>query len=43
MPEFIALVARKLTTVDREEELLDAFKILDRKKEGKCSSIELKH
>lgn len=29
--------------MDREEELLDAFKTLDRKKSGKFSAIELKH
>ena len=43
LPEFIALVARKQINVDREEELLDAFKTLDRKKSGKISTSELKH
>jgi Ca2+-binding EF-hand superfamily protein len=43
LPEFIALVARKVQKIDKEEELLDAFKSLDRKKTGKISSIELKH
>ncbi len=43
LPEFIALVARKQVNVDPEEELLDAFKTLDRKKFGKISTTELKH
>ena len=43
LPEFIALVARKQINVDPEEELLDAFKTLDRKKIGKISTTELKH
>jgi Ca2+-binding EF-hand superfamily protein len=36
-------VARKYVKIDQEEELLEAFKILDKKKEGKIKCTELKH
>ena len=36
-------MARKYVKIDQEEELLEAFKILDKKKEGKIKCTELKH
>ena len=41
--EFLHLMARKMKIIDKEEELLDAFNILDRDGSGKISKYELRY
>ena len=41
--EFLNLMARKMKIIDKEEELLDAFNILDRDGSGKISKYELRY
>ena len=41
--EFLSLMARKMKIVDKEDELLDAFKILDLQGTGKISKYELRY
>ena len=42
-PEFISLMARRIKDVNPEEELREAFQVLDRDKLGFVSSTEVKH
>ena len=42
-PEFISLMARRMKDVNPEEELREAFQVLDRDKTGLISSTELRH
>ena len=42
-PEFISLMARRIKDVNPEEELREAFQVLDREKSGFVSSHEVKH
>ena len=42
-PEFISLMARRIKDLNPEEELREAFQVLDRDKLGFISSTELKH
>ena len=41
--EFLHLMARKMKIIGKEEELLDAFNILDRDGSGKISKYELRY
>ena len=41
--EFLHLMDRKMKIIDKEEELLDAFNILDRDGSGKISKYELRY
>ena len=41
--EFLHLMARKMKIIDKEEELLDAFNILDRDGSGKISKYQLRY
>ena len=41
--EFLHLMARKMKIIDKEEELLDAFNILDKDGSGKISKYELRY
>ena len=40
-PEFLSLMARKIKDIDPEEELLEAFKILDKNNNGYINAQEL--
>ncbi|CAD8143331.1 unnamed protein product [Paramecium pentaurelia] len=42
-PEFLSLMARKHRDVDPEEELMDAFRILDKSNKGTINANELRH
>lgn len=42
-PEFISLMARKMKDVNPEEELREAFQVLDKEKLGYMTTNELKH
>ena len=42
LPEFISLIARKMKSVDGEEEMVEAFKIFDRNKNGVIGRDELR-
>ena len=42
LPEFIALMARKMKQADGEEELVEAFKIFDHNRDGLIRPEELK-
>ena len=42
LPEFISLMARKMKQADTEEEMVEAFKIFDRKSDGQIRKEELK-
>ena len=42
LPEFISLMARKMKAADSEEELVEAFKIFDRNRDGIINPKELK-
>lgn len=42
-PEFISLMARRIKDVNPEEEIREAFQVLDREKTGFISTTELKH
>ena len=41
--EFLSLMARKMKIIDKEDELLDAFKILDIEGTGKISKYQLRY
>ena len=41
--EFLSLMARKMKIIDKEDELIDAFKILDLDGSGKISKYELRY
>lgn len=41
--EFLSLMARKMKIIDKEDELLDAFKLLDLDGSGKISKYELRY
>ena len=41
--EFLSLMARKMKILDKEDELLDAFKILDIEGTGKISKYQLRY
>ena len=41
--EFLSLMARKMKIIDKEDELLDAFKILDVEGTGKISKYQLRY
>ena len=41
--EFLNLMARKMKIINKEEELLDAFRILDKDGNGKISKYELRY
>ena len=40
-PEFLSLMARKIKDIDPEEELLEAFKVIDKNNNGYINSQEL--
>jgi calmodulin len=42
LPEFISLMARRMKHGDQEDELVEAFKIFDRERNGLISGPELK-
>lgn len=42
-PEFLTMMSRKLSDVDSEEELREAFKTFDRDGNGLISAAELRH
>jgi len=42
-PEFLSLMARKMKEQDSEEELIEAFKVFDRKGSGYISPSELRY
>lgn len=42
-PEFLSLMARKHKDADPEEELMDAFRILDKSNKGTINANELRH
>ena len=41
--EFLSLMARKMKIIDKEDELIDAFKVLDLNGNGKISKYELRY
>ena len=41
--EFLSLMARKMKIIDKEDELLDAFKLLDLDGSGKISKYQLRY
>ena len=41
--EFLSLMARKMKIIDKEDELIDAFKVLDLNGTGKISKYELRY
>ena len=41
--EFLSLMARKMKIIDKEDELIDAFKVLDFNGTGKISKYELRY
>lgn len=41
-PEFVALMARRMKDIDAEEELLEAFSVLDKQQQGFIRKVELK-
>jgi calmodulin len=42
-PEFLTMMARKMTNADTEEELIEAFKVFDKDGNGLISAAELRH
>jgi len=42
-PEFLSLMARKAKAADPEEELMDAFRVLDKLNTGFINANELRH
>ena len=42
-PEFLTMMARKMRDTDSEEEIREAFKILDKHGNGFISAAELRH
>lgn len=42
-PEFLSLMARKVRFQDPEEELMDAFRVLDKQNTGMINANELRH
>ena len=41
--EFLSLMARKMKIIDKEDELIDAFKVLDLNGTGKISKYEIRY
>ena len=42
-PEFLALMARKITADDTEDEMKEAFRVFDKEGNGFISAAEMRH
>ena len=42
-PEFLTMMARKLSDTDNEEEIVEAFKVFDKNGDGYLSHAEMRH